>query len=273
MKSIVPLAVALAACASFLLRVVNAYAGDAAALSPLGFSRDGRYFAFEQYGTESVSGIDYSETIVVDLALGRAVQGAPLLVDATAIEELRKRSPDRDPLALVRQDAKEKAAPLLKGLGVDRRGGRIGFAAAGHSRDTSLELSSHSGGQPSAAVTALRKATLASMPLDPSLFDEKASLELSEFAVTAPVASCADNGYAGKGFVLTLRRDGKAPLKLGASAASDNGEACPLGFGLVEAHALRLADGSLALAALLQRFDYVMEGPDRRFLAVGARVR
>jgi len=257
----------------FLSLTSGAEAGDAAAVSPLGFCGDGRYFAFEQFGTESVSGLDYSETIVIDLAQGRPVQGAPIAVDATGIDDLRKRSPDQDPLALVRQDAMRQAAPLLKRLGVGERSVRIGFFAAARSRETSLELSANSGAQPSAAVPNLQRTALASMPLDPSLFGGKASLELSETAIAAPIASCADNGYAGKGFILTLKRAGKPSLRLGASPPPDKGEACPLGFGLAEAHALRLADGGLSLAALLQRFDYVMEGPDRRFVAVGGRVR
>jgi predicted secreted protein len=45
-----------------------ALAGDEATLDFIGFSRDGRHLAFEQYGTQDGSGFPYSEMYVVDVA-------------------------------------------------------------------------------------------------------------------------------------------------------------------------------------------------------------
>jgi predicted secreted protein len=54
---------------AFALSLVNSalYAGDAAELNFIGFSEDGNYLAFEQYGFEDGSGFAYSEIIMVDV--------------------------------------------------------------------------------------------------------------------------------------------------------------------------------------------------------------
>ena len=51
-----------------LISVVFASAGDYANLNFIGFSKDGRYLAFEEYGIQDGSGWAYSKFYFVDVA-------------------------------------------------------------------------------------------------------------------------------------------------------------------------------------------------------------
>jgi predicted secreted protein len=247
----------------------SARAGDGAAAAALGFSVDGRYFAFEQYGTESVSGMDYAEINAIDVATGRLVGAKPIVVNANDIDP--KRQGDR--LALVRAEAGRRAAPLLKRLDIEKPGAQIGFVAASRAHETTLQIADASNGGQASAVAALQANAITTVALDPASFGPGAHLALRTFAIAARVRNCVDNNYTAKGFVLTLERAGKPPLKLGASAPPQAGEACPLGFGLAEAWASPGPGKGSALAVLVQRFEYVMEGADRRFVVVTGQVR
>src|SRR5471030_2236845 len=76
------LLVLAAAGAWFLSAAGAAQAGDAAARRVIGFSPDGAYFAFEQYGTldraDSHSG--WSEIAIVDTRTDEPAAGAPIVV-------------------------------------------------------------------------------------------------------------------------------------------------------------------------------------------------
>jgi len=54
-----------------------AAAADNAERAAIGFSPDGRYFAFEQYGVQDGSGFPYSEIFVIDLDANQWVKGSP----------------------------------------------------------------------------------------------------------------------------------------------------------------------------------------------------
>ena len=55
-----------------------ALAGDRALFQPIGFSADGRYFAFEEYGVQDGSGFPYSNTYILDLPADKWVNGTPV---------------------------------------------------------------------------------------------------------------------------------------------------------------------------------------------------
>ena len=81
-----------------------AVAGDYASRDVIGFSPDGRYFAFEQYGIQDGSGFAYSDVFVIDLANGSWTDGTPFEVQAE--DETRS-------LAEVRLEALTKAQASL----------------------------------------------------------------------------------------------------------------------------------------------------------------
>ncbi len=98
-----------------VVMVVNSlsFAGDFATRTILGFSPDGRFFAFEQYGTQDGSGFPYADLIILDTKRNAWVKGSPfrtLLFDGKAtIEQAREQS-------------KKKAASLLRQMNISPRG-------------------------------------------------------------------------------------------------------------------------------------------------------
>lgn len=52
---------------AFVLLPANIFAGDYATLNFIGFSKDGKYLAFEEYGTQDGSGFPYSNIYFVDV--------------------------------------------------------------------------------------------------------------------------------------------------------------------------------------------------------------
>ncbi|WP_417309148.1 DUF2259 domain-containing protein [Devosia sp.] len=95
----------LAASAAILLGLLApAAAGDAATFAPIGFSGDGRYFAFEEFGIQDGSGFSFANIYLVDVAQDRWVGGSPWRV---------MRQTDGGPVALARDAAHQKAEAAL----------------------------------------------------------------------------------------------------------------------------------------------------------------
>ena len=73
-----------------------AQAGDRAQFNPLGYSGDGRYFAFEQFGIQDGSGFPYSEIFLIDLDTDRFAGGSPFRVridtDGAGLGEARQQA-------------------------------------------------------------------------------------------------------------------------------------------------------------------------------------
>lgn len=102
-KNILPLVLFL-----LLAFAPAAFAGDYANLNFIGFSKDGRYLAFEEYGTADGSGYPYANVYFVDVAknayAGKAVQ---IYIEKETATE-----------ASVRRQAKIAAAKKLRALGI-----------------------------------------------------------------------------------------------------------------------------------------------------------
>lgn len=86
----------LSAIALSLLSASAAGAGDVAEMRPIGYSPDGRYFAFEQFGAQDGSGFAYAEVQVIDTETDRYVEGTPVRVliqrEEASIGEARRQS-------------------------------------------------------------------------------------------------------------------------------------------------------------------------------------
>ncbi len=93
-----------------------AFAGDAASRKILGFSPDGRYFAFEQYGVQDGSGFPYAEVFVIDTEEDKWVAEGPV----------RKRIDDeKATLAEARKAASAAARPQIETYDVSEDGERL----------------------------------------------------------------------------------------------------------------------------------------------------
>lgn len=90
-----------------------AAAADRALINMLGYSTDGRHFAFEQFGIQDGSGFPFSEIYIVDLVDDSWVAGTPIHVtlddETAALADAREQAMDK---AKARLDALEIGVPV-----------------------------------------------------------------------------------------------------------------------------------------------------------------
>ena len=217
-----------------------AQAGDRALLDPIGYSPDGRYFAFEEYGIRDGSGFPYSSIYLVDLPADAWVKGSPVRVsledENASLASARARARREAEDGLARLDITEPAQLIaLNGDGEAGDGLSLAFGAPGHEAGALLEES---------------------------------RLGLEIFAADSPEDCETYLGEKPKGFGLVLEDEtGKHALhRDGATLPASRG--CPLTYRIYGVVA-RPDTGSLESAvAIVAVYPHGFEGPDRRFLAV-----
>lgn len=88
--------ISFSAIALVLLTATAVSAGDVAEMRPIGFSPDGRFFAFEQFGQQDGSGFAYAEIQVIDTQTDAYVPGTPVSVlirrEEASVGEARRES-------------------------------------------------------------------------------------------------------------------------------------------------------------------------------------
>jgi predicted secreted protein len=251
------LSLALAATAS------GALAGDGSAINVLGFSADGRYFAFEQYGEQDGSGTIYSTITAIEIAADRLAKGMPVAAIMDPDNPSLGKEPRDKQLADIRAKAAADAAALLQQLGI---------AAAGQMVASVRDSRARSMLQPEQVKTA-QKAVVTTVTLPADRFGPDTRLVLREFDIAMPRCKDLVSGEHPNGFGLTLERKGRPTIHLSRDQTIPTSRGCPERYGIAEAHAHPLPDGSSALAVIVQYFYTAFEGPDRRFIVVTGRVR
>lgn len=98
--------------AALLMLAMPAVAGDRAVIDFIGYSADGKYFAFEEFGVQDGSGFAYSDVYVVDLVADKWMYGSPFHAQADDANWDR-------PLADVRAEAMGKAKDKLDEVKID----------------------------------------------------------------------------------------------------------------------------------------------------------
>src|SRR6185312_12134558 len=121
--------------------------------------------------------------------------------------------------------------------------------------------------QPDQVRTA-QKAAIATVTLPADRFGNDTRLVLREFDIALPRCKDLVSGEHPNGFGLTLERKGRPTIHLSRDQTIPAARGCPEKYGIAEAHALPLPDGSIALAIVIQYFYPAFEGPDRRFIVV-----
>lgn len=116
-------------CAAFA--VPAAWAGDRAQFETLGYSEDGRYFAFEQFGIQDGSGFAYADIFVIDLDTDSFAQGTPVRV---RIDE------EMVPVAAARAQVRSEAASVLAASGIDRPAVPLALRGDGALDDDGLSI-------------------------------------------------------------------------------------------------------------------------------------
>lgn len=221
----------------------SAAAGDRALANFIGFSPDTRYFAFEEFGIESDSGLAYSRIHFIDLVSDTRLAGTPV---STAAEE----GDESENLAAVRAQTSRKAASLL----------------ARHDIVVPAEIAALNGdGEPDRDP--MRLGLIYPIPAWGTA-TKAYSLTVTSFPV-ASTANCAietdgePQGYelrmAGKAGEIVLHRDeGMLPSPRG----------CPRDYGLYAVVIPGAGARKDAGVAIVSYYPSAYESPSRRFLAV-----
>ena len=217
------------------------FAADAALLSPIGYSQNLRYFAFEEFGIQDGSGFAYSDIFVIDLSEDRWVVGTPIRVVAET---------EDDGLSAVRARAAEAAKPLLDDLAVN---------VPPHL------LASNADGEPDGDGKTLTFAL--PVPGGSGHYDERYTLQLEQYPSDASSPCVEWFGNKAVGFILTqtdlisareVHRDNVLPRSRG----------CPADYRI---HSVFKPFGENDVAhtvALIAVYAHGFEGLDRRFIAI-----
>lgn len=264
--------------AMLLVTAATAQAGDAAARRIIGFSPDGAYFAFEQYGEldAGASASGYSQIDIIDTRTDEFVGGKPILV----VDESEESTLTLDQ---ARTQAAAKAAPFLAKYAIASRGEQTASdkftfpgEIVGYSDISRLEQVSQRWLSP-----VYDEAEVSTIQLDEILANSSADCSASfddaqqgDQAVQGDKSLQGDKTGKALGFRLTLQgQDGKPFKTLHEDKAVPGSRNCPTSYSLSESYEYTPAGKPAVIVVLVQRFSQGFEGRDRRFIAVTGQPR
>lgn len=228
-----------------------ALASDAAESVVTGFSADGRYFAFEQFGTQDGSGFPYSDIFIVDLESNNWVEGTPV---RTLIED------ETATLGTARAKSAAQASSVIERLKIKEPGLVLASTPATEVQENRTTLTfdlyyRHVGG---------------AVPLATSdLWATRVELQMSFKDITPVPVHCADFGEPVKALTITLK-----DLKTGASRVVHEDKAipksrgCPSSYDFDKAVIPAQFGGPPQIVALVGVYQFGFEGQDRRYIAI-----
>lgn len=241
----------LLSCLTLAAALQPAAASDGAMRKVLGFSVDGRSFAFMQSGAQDGSGFPYADVFLIDTTTDTfALPPVHVLVE--------KDSATREQ---AEAEAMRRAGPALAARRVEPMGRRIGTIAASRPDDEFFQPEAMKGEPIAAASMALTAAELGVEP----------KLTLTPIRFDPPRCKDIESGRV-VGFALTLARKDRPAFDLHKDAQVPESRFCPRTYGLSEAYLYTPAGGPSVVAVLVEFYAMGFEGPDRRFLAVTGTV-
>ena len=219
----------------------TAKAGDIAGRNIIGFSSDGAYLAFEEYGVQDGSGFPYANIYFSNTRENSWVKGSPIRV---LIQD------EQTDLASARERAAVQAAPLIEKYKI-QAGGQL----LAHNPVTELN-------RPTDEVT---------VAPGNAPFLQKYALTFTVKGLPIETKRCKDYGpEAQTGYVLSAQRRGSEDIKtLHKDKRIPTSRGCPKRYALSDV--IRFAPSSETKEALyivlLQVLSYGFEGDDGRYLA------
>ncbi|PRH84975.1 hypothetical protein C5L14_23765 [Labrys okinawensis] len=231
------------------LAALPALAGDAATPDIIGFSKDGRYFAFEEYGTRDASIHPYSTIFVIDLDTGKTVPGAPFAV------EHDKEGPE----LAARAEARQQAEPLLARLGIDKKPTRQVVYEGARLFDPPTPDQAY--------------ATMAAEVTNLSIGDAVPGGDVTVDVLPRTItdATCAARGrdkLKSFSLVRTLPENNRDNVIVYVDEAAGHKRGCSQSNGLNALFVYRPANAKPRLVALVSYWPHSWEEPDRRHLAI-----
>ncbi len=232
----------------------TARAGDIAKRHLLGFSPDGTYFAFEEFGVQDGSGFPYSNIYITNTRNNSWVKGSPFRVllkdetDADAMEEkLRLKS--------ARDKALSLADASLKKYNISISGELLAHNPLSEADRNPNKITVFPG-------------------RDPYWQKFKLTFRVSDFSL--PTKRCKDYGLeAQNGYSLSIQAQDKKETVLHKDARIPTSRGCPKRYAISDIIKFepQLPSSSKAkkkeavYIVILQIFSYGFEGDDGRFLA------
>lgn len=221
-----------------------AVAGDSAQFDAIGYSEDGRYFAFEQFGIQDGSGFPYSEIFLIDLDTDDFVGGAPFRARIDT---------DGADLGDARSEATEMAQDALAEHGISRPALPIVLRGDGELDDEGLSIAY---GIPSYGLAA----TEGEYELGLDIFKAPSSQDCDLFEGDP------------MGFALTRRTKGQSD-ELHRDAHVPASRNCVITYKFYGVFNPFNAYDDASAVAVLSVWSHGFEGPDRRFIALPAGER
>ncbi|OHV81225.1 hypothetical protein LCM4573_22540 [Rhizobium sp. LCM 4573] len=220
----------------------SAPAADIASFQPIGFSADGKVFAFEEFGIQDGSGFPYSNIYVLDLEKDNYLPGTPYRV---------RLDDEKATLAEARRQARDKAEGLVANHGLaDHPGEILAFNPI-----TEIDTNPHR----------LRYRDYAVIPP----VGEPDTLTLEEIP-QAPDDRCSGMVEKMAGFRLRItEEDGKpADLLIHEDQRVPASRGCATGYRLAGVMGGAATDRSPFKVALVMVLSLGFEGSDGRWIAV-----
>lgn len=221
------------------LLILPASAGDRALIDFVGYSADGRYLSFEEFGTQDGSGFPYSNIYVVDLPADKWVTGTPF---RARLEDEQAEQID------ARKAAAGMAKPTIDQLGITEPVDLVAINGDGELGDgTNLTF-----GAPGY------------FPNDPQgVF----TLTLDMFAAESSEDCEIYLGEKAKGYALTLT-EAQSERELFRDGVLPKSRGCPTTYRLYGVVAPLYATPPSGYVAIIATYPFGFEGPDRRFIAI-----
>lgn len=224
----------------FAIFAGNAGAGDFAEREVIGFSPDGRYFAFEEFGVQDGSGYPYSNIYIIDVEADSWVSGTPIRILLEG---------ETQELGEARDRALEQATAKLDQFAIDSE-------------------PQHVASNPATQLNADFNFVLVNPRMVEPPVDKPFAVKLSSYALPPAADYCPD--YVDmKGFqldlihgendeIITLQRDERLPQSRG----------CPLEYQIADIYTYFPESGRPVFAVLVRMWAVGFEGPDGRYLAI-----
>ncbi len=219
-----------------------ALAGDRALLHPIGFSPDGRYFAFEEFGVQDGSGFAYSNIYIIDLPADAWVSGTPIRMKGDDAEWDR-------PLAEIRAEAHEQADPQLSALEIVQPAEILVLLGDGVRDDGKTMGFSYPGWGPPGTTEG-----------------DEFALQLSTFPIDSSEDCETFLGQQALGFRLVYEAEGQSRTVHEDEGSIPASRGCTTDYRLYAVLSPFHSTGPDV--AIISSYPFGFEGPDRRFIAV-----
>ncbi len=232
------LIVYLAVSSAILISAPLATAGDFAERRIIGFSENGAYFAFEQFGVQDGSGFPYSDIFILNLANDTWAAGSPF---RTRLDD------EMQDVNAARAINRNKAAAAIASLGIQNAGRLL---AANPITESGADA---------------HQVTFRPIPQ----FDAEWRLDINEYPMTASGCSGFESDI--RGFALVLTRDGGQPAtNMHEDTSIPSSRNCPIGYGISDVIIHGDYNAPNQLVVLVRVLSVGFEGPDMRFIAIPA---